>query len=175
MIEYTRFVFCPRCGVAALEKHRKNAMRCTECGYVFFHNNAAAAAAIIEYDDGVVITVRGHDPHKGKFDLPGGFVDYNESLETALKREVREELGVDITIDRYLGSFPNRYEYKRVVYFTTDVVFVCRLSDPNATITANDEIERWEVVAKESIPFDRFAFASLANACGVYCTRESLH
>jgi ADP-ribose pyrophosphatase YjhB (NUDIX family) len=171
MIEFTRFFHCPRCGAAAIEAHQQNAMHCTACDFLYFHNTACASAGIIEVEEGIILIVRGHQPKAGFYDLPGGFVNYGESAEDALTREIREELGADVTITSYLGSFPNRYVYRDVVYFTTDIVFTCRLKSSAASIICNDEVGRWEVIPASSLPLDKIAFESIINALGVYQRR----
>src|SRR5512135_3908924 len=107
MLKYTRFRFCPGCGKRRIEGFKKNGLRCKDCGFLYFHNCASAAAAIIETEKGVVVTVRAEEPKSGFYDLPGGFVNYGESIEQALVREVREELNLEIVDLRYFGSFPN--------------------------------------------------------------------
>jgi NAD+ diphosphatase len=171
MIEYTRFVFCPRCGMAALDVYRKNAMRCTECGYVYFHNACAAVAGIIEMGEGVLLTVRAHEPKAGLYDLPGGFVDYGESMEEALRREIGEELGLDVAIASYLGSFPNRYVYRNVVYFSADVFFICRPADAGAQVAVNEEVCRWKIFPVDKLPLDRIGFESNVKALELYRDR----
>ncbi|MBN1578332.1 MAG: NUDIX domain-containing protein [Chitinispirillaceae bacterium] len=168
MLEFTWFVHCPRCGRASIEVHQKNAMRCTVCGYVYFHNTCAATAGIIETGDGVLLTVRAHKPKAGTYDLPGGFVDYNESIEDALRREIREELGIDVAITAYLGSFPNRYVYRDVVYFTADSFFVCRPIDEVVPLTGSEELRRWEIFPVDKLPFDKIGFESNVKALGLY-------
>ena len=148
-------------------------MRCTECGYVYFHNTAAAVAGIIESDGGVLLTVRGKEPEAGLFDLPGGFVDYNESFEQALVREVREELGIDVEITSWLCSFPNTYIYKRVTYCTCDVFFICRCTDGGQQIRCSEEVSGYEILPADALPFDRFAFPSHVNALREYLLRPA--
>ena len=61
---------------------------------------------IIPDSEGRVILInRGHRPFKGDWCLPGGMVDEGETVEQAAIREVREEIGVDVHIDRMLGVF----------------------------------------------------------------------
>ncbi|MBN1309295.1 MAG: NUDIX domain-containing protein [Chitinispirillaceae bacterium] len=168
MIAFTRFVYCPRCGKKAIEVHQKNAMRCTACGYVYFHNTCAAVAGIVETAGGVILTVRAREPMAGTYDLPGGFIDYNESAEDALRREIDEELGIDVAMTSYLGSFPNRYVYRDVVYFTNDIFFVCRPVGESITITGGDEVRHWEVFPAAALPFDKLGFASNRKALDRY-------
>ena len=173
MITSTRFVFCPRCGVTAIEPYGAKAMRCTECGYVYFHNTAAAVAGIIEMKDGIVLTVRAKEPGKGLYDLPGGFIDYSETLEEGLIREIHEELGVEVALLRYCCSFPNTYIFRRVTYVTCDAFFICRCTDAEPVFKPSGEIERYEVVPVNRLPYDRLAFASMALALRRYAGKGS--
>jgi NAD+ diphosphatase len=168
MIEHTRFVYCPRCGLAELKEFQSNAMRCTECGYVYFHNTASAVGAVIVMTEGILLTKRGHEPHIGKYDLPGGFVEYNETLESALIREVKEELGITVLVEKYLGSFPNTYVYRRVTYFTCDSFFVCRYDGGKETISPNREIAGWMITLVDKLPFGQFGFVSHEQALNRY-------
>lgn len=173
MIDITRFVFCPRCGFTDIVQYTAKGMRCTECGYIFFHNTAAAVGGIIEMDGGIVLTVRGYEPQKGLYELPGGFVDYGETLEEALTREIREELGVEVRDLRYLCSFPNTYVFKRVTYHTTDTFFVCRCSESQGAFTLSEEIERYEVVSPDTLANDQLAFESVGKCLREYSRRFS--
>ena len=68
----------------------------------------------------LLVVVRAEEPEKGTWDLPGGFADPGESIEESVRREVREELGLEIASMRYLCSYPNTYEYGGIVpYFNT--------------------------------------------------------
>lgn len=138
MIHYTHFNHCPSCAGPSIEVFKENGLKCRSCGYVYFHNMAAAVAGILEVDGKIVLIQRGHEPRKGLYVLPGGFVDYHESLEEALAREVKEELSVDVMDIRYFGSLPNTYEYKGVSYFTADAFFLCRPRDIK-TLKISDE------------------------------------
>ncbi|MBU2560394.1 NUDIX hydrolase [archaeon] len=61
--------------------------------------------AVIERDGKILLIKRKNEPFKGDFALPGGFVEYNESAEDAIKREAEEETGLDITIKALLGVY----------------------------------------------------------------------
>lgn len=167
MLRYAHFKFCPQCGKAGVAELRGNAMRCETCGFVYFHNCAAATAAIIETANGIILTKRADEPKKGYFDLPGGFADYGESLEDALRREVSEELNLKIQNFRYLGSFPNVYSYRGVTYFTTDAIFVVR-TPTLESLNLSKEIEELVIASPGKIDLDQMAFESLKEGIKRY-------
>ena len=72
-------------------------------------------AAIIRRADQILITKRPDNVHlAGLWEFPGGKVESGESLEAALHREIREELGVEITVDREFFSVAHEYPDKSV-------------------------------------------------------------
>ncbi|MBN2035984.1 MAG: NUDIX domain-containing protein [Chitinispirillaceae bacterium] len=169
MKSFTQFTFCPRCASDRIEVHMKNAIRCDSCGYVYFHNCAAAVAAIVEIDRKVLLLKRAHDPQKGLLDVPGGFVDYRESLETALRREVKEECGIELTDLRYFGSFPNRYHYLDVTYFSADAYFLCTAGNGSAP-GISEETSEVVILEPEAIDEKAVAFDSVKQALHAYRT-----
>ena len=66
--------------------------------------------AIIPYEGKIVLIKRRNEPFKDHYALPGGIVEYGESVESALIREVKEETGLDVEIYRLVGVYsdPNR-------------------------------------------------------------------
>jgi NADH pyrophosphatase NudC (nudix superfamily) len=167
MLHWTGFHFCPRCGSREIVDHEQKALRCTRCDYRYYHNAAAAAAVILETPRGILLTRRRMDPHAGWLDLPGGFVDYEESFESAVIREIQEELHLNLAGLRYFGSFPNHYLFGGTTYFTADVVFVCKLQDLS-TLRYNEEIEEVLFFGKDRIPFDQVGFPSMRQALEAY-------
>lgn len=90
----------------------------------------------------VLLIRRGKDPFKGRWALPGGFVDENERLIDAAKRELVEETGVEIgeLVQLYTAGDPGRDPRG----WTVSVVFLARVADPPAAAAADDASEvRW--------------------------------
>ncbi|MDR3013519.1 MAG: NUDIX domain-containing protein [Chitinispirillales bacterium] len=154
------FKYCPRCSkTARLADSRK--IDCPNCGFKLYLNTAAAVAAMIFDADGRLMFIRrNHDPQKGLLDLPGGFVDFNEDGETALRREVFEELGINLETVEYYRSIPNVYNYAGVLYHTLDIFFTCRAKN-QPSVKPNDEI--MEIVYKfpKDVSEDEIAFDSM--------------
>jgi 8-oxo-dGTP diphosphatase len=62
-----------------------------------------AVGAVVLHDGGLLMVRRGREPAKGLWTIPGGRVEHGEYLADALKREVREETGLDIEVKELLG------------------------------------------------------------------------
>jgi len=154
------FRCCPSCGSRDVFFDDVKEFSCKACSFTYYHNVAAAVDAILEFDGKIVLIRRGKEPGKGKLDLPGGFVDPKETAEEAVRREIREELRIDVGTLKYLGSYPNIYEYRDVVYQTCDLFFYSRI---DAIPTDCDRIEVAELVLMNpaDVPYDRIAFQSV--------------
>ena len=132
--------YCPSCGSKHFAIDTDRSRCCSDCGFTLYSNAAAAVAAIITDAKGrILLTTRAFDPAKGKLDLPGGFVDHNETAEQALRREIQEELGVEITDISYLSSESNIYPFGGLEVHTLDLFFTAHIA-PNATLTPNDDV-----------------------------------
>jgi NAD+ diphosphatase len=160
--------FCPRCGAADLDFTSLNAFVCRACLNPLFLNVASAVAGLIERGDGTILLARrGHDPGKGLLDVPGGFLDALESAESAIRREIREELCLDLEPLVYFGTFPNRYAFKGVTYFTCDIVFRAtpRTFD---SLQLDEEIAGVVFVRPEDVRPEELAFESVRAILDAY-------
>jgi 8-oxo-dGTP diphosphatase len=92
------FLFCPACGSELDPPDHESGARCPSCGRVWYRNAAPTAGAAIVAGDRALVTIRGRDPKKGRIDVPGGFLRPDEDPIAGLKREVAEELGVEIDV-----------------------------------------------------------------------------
>jgi ADP-ribose pyrophosphatase YjhB (NUDIX family) len=173
MIQFTGFKFCPHCGKPSLSVHQNNGVECAACGFVYFHNMACGVAGIIETDGKILLMKRAHEPKIGFYDLPGGFVDYRESLEEALAREIREELAIELAGLRYFGSAPNTYRYKEITYFSEDSFFICKPVNP-AAARLNDENSELRLVDIAAFDLEILAFDSMKVMLGKYRDRNGL-
>jgi ADP-ribose pyrophosphatase YjhB (NUDIX family) len=131
---------------------------------------ACAAAAIIEHEGRIVLTTRANPPQAGFWDLPGGFADYDETLEESLSRELREELQLGVTELKYFASAPNEYVYKDIQYCVMDVFFTCR-ADDIADMRPTEEIADATLFEPQQIDLGRIAFKSTRAALQLYMRR----
>jgi len=81
---------------------------CPQCGFVIFKNPVPGVGVLVEMQDGVVLIKRGHNPKKGRWALPAGFIEADESIEEAAVRECKEETNLDIELLEmfHVDSFP---------------------------------------------------------------------
>ena len=64
-----------------------------------------AVGAIVVRDDALLMIRRGQEPAKGLWSLPGGHLEHGEYLADAVRREVKEETGLDVTAGELVGIF----------------------------------------------------------------------
>ena len=80
-------------------------MVCVACEFVHWDNPKPVTATLVPYKSGVVLVRRKFPPYVDDWCLPGGFIEALEGPEESAIREVEEETGLKIEIDRLLGAF----------------------------------------------------------------------
>ncbi len=103
-------IYCPRCGhrLEARERGGRTRLVCPRCDYVLYQNPVPGVGILVEMEGGIVLVRRGHPPHPGRWALPSGFIEADESVEQAAIRECREETGLEVELVELFGvdSFP---------------------------------------------------------------------
>lgn len=161
--------YCPRCGSSHFKTHDQGrSFLCEGCHFNYYLNNSAAVACLIFNDKGeLLLARRAIEPAKGMLDLPGGFVEPMERVEEAVVREIKEELGVDITQMSYLGSFPNEYVFSGFSVFTADLAFVCQIYDWSAIVPA-DDVSQVEFISPKAVNTKDLCSKSMASIIDLY-------
>ncbi|MCK4667522.1 NUDIX hydrolase [Candidatus Dependentiae bacterium] len=100
-----------------------------------FRNPVPTVDGIVEFPKGILLIHRKNSPHG--WALPGGFVDYGESVEDAVIRELFEETGLKVELKElfHVYSNPNRDPRQH----TLSVVFILNLSEVNQKPIAGDD------------------------------------
>ncbi|MAI30150.1 MAG: DNA mismatch repair protein MutT [Planctomycetaceae bacterium TMED240] len=156
--------FCPRCGREA-EDQGCVPFRCTQCGFANFFGPVAAVGGLVTNQQGELLLVRrAREPGKGKWGLPGGFVDRDETIEQALSREVLEETNLHVSEATYLTSFPNLYDYAGVVSPVIDLFYLCHVIDQAAIQLADGELDSFMWVKPTPKHLSEMAFPSNRRA-----------
>jgi ADP-ribose pyrophosphatase YjhB (NUDIX family) len=116
----------------------KQGLSCPRCGTLVYayRNPFPTVDIIIELDGRGIVLIRRAKPPYG-WALPGGFVDYGESLEEAARREAREETSLEVDLIRQLGAYSAPDRDPR--HHTISVVFVAKASgEPRAASDAQE-------------------------------------
>ena len=105
------FKFCPQCGTKLelnwIEDEKR--LTCPECHWVNYENPLPSSAALVRNKKGEVLLVkRGKEPGKGKWALPSGFIEIDETPEKACLRELKEETGLEGEILRLVGVYSQK-------------------------------------------------------------------
>ncbi len=145
--------FCPRCGGSLTASDLS--VRC-ERGHEYWSNPVPGSQALVERDGRVLLGRRGHEPGLGLWDIPGGFVDEHEHPVEALRRELREETGLEIEPTEFLGVWMQPYDGRTVLCLT----WLARTTG-GAERAGDDLVElRWftpsELPAPEELAFETF-------------------
>lgn len=155
-----QFHYCPKCGGRFVE-HNGKSKQCEQCGFVYYFNPSAATVAVIVNSKGeLLVARRAKDPCKGTLDLPGGFIDSEETGEEGVAREVMEETTLKVEKAEYLFSLPNIYVYSGFEVHTLDMFFLCRTSD-TGHISAHDDVKDLMFIPADKINADDFGLASI--------------
>ncbi len=155
--------FCPRCGSARFPATGSRSFKCVDCSFNYYINSSAAVAVLLFNEKGeLLFTRRAVEPHLGKLDLPGGFIDPMETGEQAAIREIREELGISIHSIRYLCSFPNEYVFSGYSVFTLDLAFLAETNSFDQMV-AMDDIASFEFIKPENVDMEELPSISMKN------------
>lgn len=116
---HTTHRFCGRCGGKTEPAPGELAKRCTRCGMMHYPRLSPAAIVLVRRGDWILLA-RSHGFPPGLYSVLAGFVEPGESIEEAVVREVREEVGIEVTNVRYFGSQPWPFPNSLMIGFTAD-------------------------------------------------------
>ncbi len=159
------FRFCPVCGgklhSLSLKEIEPDRLVCSACDFVFYLDPKVVACAIVELDRKIVLLKRDIDPQKGKWVIPGGYVDRGEEVKSAAVRETEEECGLNIQVLDLHGVYSYRGHIPVVVVYLASVI--------SGDLMAGDESQDAKFFGLDAIPWESLAFPSTKDALRDYC------
>lgn len=151
--------FCPDCG-ATLQmlwqaQEGRNRAFCTACSAVRYENPRVLVATVVSFENRLLLCRRAEQPSIGRWNLPSGFLELDETLETAAAREVAEETGVIIRpgeLQLYtVTSLPKISE-----------VYICfRAQAPSPRCSAGPESLEAGFFSEADAPWNDLAFSEM--------------
>ena len=159
------FKYCPVCGgLLKTERPRHtepSRLVCSRCDFVFYLDPKVVACSIVEMEDRIVLLRRAINPQKGKWVMPGGYVDRGEEVEAAAIRETEEECGLKTQIGRLLGVYSYHSEMTVVIVYLTQHL--------SGDLISGDETLEAMLFSERDIPWEDLAFRSTRDALKDYC------
>ncbi len=157
------FKYCPHCRAAY---QPGDDFHCRQCGFTFYQNAKPTGTAFIhDAQKRLLMAQRTIEPRQGWWDMPGGFLEEGEHPINGTKREIQEELGVTITIERQLGIYMDQYEYS-YQFHTLNIIYVATIV--SGTPQGMDDIGEIRWFTKGEIPWPRLAFSWIHPALRDY-------
>lgn len=125
-------------------------IQCPNCSApVTMYRNPAPTVDIVIYDPkkGIVLIERANEPHG--WALPGGFIDYGETCESAAIREAKEETNLDVTLTELIGVYSDPTRDPR--HHTMSVVYSAVANDVSV-LTAGDDAQNARFYPLDALP-----------------------
>jgi NAD+ diphosphatase len=111
--------FCGRCGTETVLSATELAKECPRCGMQFYPRLSPAVIVLVRRGDEVLLARSPGFP-SGMYSVLAGFVEPGESIEETIERELREEVGVEVSNVRYFGSQPWPFPSSLMIGFIAD-------------------------------------------------------
>jgi len=156
MSELEGWTFCPRCRNPLAGDGAR--LTCPECDFVVYASSKPTAGALCVDNGRVLLARRAVAPFQGFWDIPGGFLEEGEDPLDGVRRELKEETGLEIDPERFLGIWMDRYGGDSTAEATLNLYWTARVVGGEAS-PADDVSElRWfdrdELPAADELAFE---------------------
>lgn len=143
--------FCPECGNRLVAAYRDGADRlvCSEggCNYIAWNNPVPVVAALVRRNDEYLLARNSQWP-SGMFALVAGYLECAEQVQEAVLREVREELGLEGRIERFIGHYMFKKKNQLIMAFEVHA---------SGSIQTNEEIAELKALSADELKVYDFA------------------
>ena len=150
------FHYCPTCATRLENDEAGAGTVCPECGRNWYPNASPTVGGVIVDGGRALISKRGSEPEKDRWDVPGGFLEPGEEALGGLRRELKEELGVEVDVsnDDFIQTAIHAYgddgDFNLAIGFSARIV--------SGEPTANDDVAELKWVSSDEIDDIDFAW-----------------
>ena len=133
--------FCPFCGDNSIELNiNQSRYQCLNCHNLYFINSKPSVCAVIVRSNRILL-VSGSSEKNSLWDFPGGFLKYGEKPEDGLRRELREELGVEARVGKLLSAKIDTYSSDSD--FCLNLFYTTQLKSENFKVGEEIKEAKW--------------------------------
>jgi len=150
--------------MTSLEVHGIARRVCTECRQIHYADPKVAVGVAVFRDDRLLLVRRVMEPGRGRWTVPGGYVDIGEDPRAAAAREVAEEASVVVKVGDVMDVFANPPEEGSTLFVLYQGTWVS--GEP----AAGDDADGAAFFARDELP--PLAFTSTAAAVSGWPTRD---
>jgi len=162
--------FCPRCAAEVELDAEEGRVDCPSCGFRAYANSEPTASALcVDAQGRVLLARRAGGPFEGCWDLPGGFLNEGEHPLDGVRRELKEETGVEIEPLDFLGVWMDRYSEDASGPATLNFYWTARIVEGEPE--PEDDVAELRWFALDEIPQDELAFRHLPDVISTWQQR----
>lgn len=143
-----QYKFCPTCKTELVRQltDRRKLLTCPNCHFIFWNNPKPVVSAILNTPKGILMLQRASQPLKDYWCLPGGFIDFEETPQEAILREVQEEAGVISQVKNLIGVYRIDNDSRGV---HIDIIYECEVPDQ---VTLSNEHSNYDFFKPDNLP-----------------------
>jgi ADP-ribose pyrophosphatase YjhB (NUDIX family) len=162
--------WCPRC--RAHLRGDESRVECPDCGFVNYASSSATTGALVVDGEGRVLLARRRaEPFRGRWDIPGGFLEEGEHPLDGLRRELHEETGLEVEPLDFLGVWMDRYGGDSTAEATLNLYWTARVLSGKPQPA--DDVDALQWFAPEELPGpDELAFENVPLVLSTWVRRQ---
>lgn len=141
--------YCIVCGtkLRPIREHGVARMACPRCGFIAYRNPVPACGVVVMRNGKVLLAKRAHEPRRGSWGIPAGFMEYGEHPERTAVREAKEETGLVVRLAGLFGVYAGRDDPR-----TRAVLILYRAKIAGGRLKAGDDASDVGFFALDRLP-----------------------